>query len=67
MIDHEGRARLTILAPAWAARRKDADDIPVMIQTEAMAEFDAPTVNRFSFGVVALEVRPLYLAAYSII
>ena len=67
MIDREGRARLTILAPAWAARSKDADDYPARILTEPLTDYDPPTANMFSFGVVALEVRSLYLAAYSII
>ena len=67
MIDRGGRARLTILAPFWAIRRKYGVDSPIMIVTEAMAESDAHTMNMLSFGMVAIEVRPVYLAAYSII
>ena len=67
MIDRGGRARLTILAPPWAVRRKYADGFPMMIVTETLAVTYAPTMNVVSFGVVAIEVCPVYLAAYSII
>ena len=64
MIDRGGRARLTILAPPWAVRRKYAADSPIMIVTETMAGSHAPMMNILSFGMVAIEVRPVYLAAY---
>ena len=67
MIDREGRARLTILAPPWAVRNKYAADSPVMIITETIMGPDTPVTNMFSFGVVVMEVRPVYLAAYGII
>ena len=67
MIDRGGRARLTILAPPWAVRKKYVEDSPMMIQTDNMAGPEAPMMNMFSFGVVVMEVRPVYLAAYSIV
>ena len=67
MIDRGGRARLTILAPPWAVHSKYAADSPMMILTETMMGPDALWMNMFSFGVVVMEVRPVYLAAYGII
>ena len=67
MIDRGGCARLTVLAPPWAIRKKYAADSPMMILTETMVGPDAPMMNMFSFGVVAIEVCPVRLAAYSII
>ena len=58
---------MTILAPPWAVRKKYADGYPMMIVTETLAGTYAPTMNAFSFGVIAIEVRPVYFAAYSII
>ena len=63
MIDPGGHARLAVLSPPWAVRRKYA---PAMILTETITGFYAPMMNAFSFGVVATEVRPVYLAAYSV-
>ena len=58
---------MMILAPPWAVRRKYTGDAPMMILSETSMECDASTVNMVSFGVVAMEVRPVYLAAYIII
>ena len=54
---------MTSLEPPWAVRRKYAADSPVMIVREWS---DIRFMNAFSFGVVAVEVRPVYVAAYSV-
>ena len=66
MIDRGGCARLTILAPPWAVRRKYAAYSPLMIVGETLGGSDRRWLNAFSFGVVAMEVRPVYVAAYSV-
>ena len=66
MIDRGGRARLPILAPPWAVDRGYNAGVPLMIATEEIVDTLVPAQNVFSFGVVAAEVRPVYLAAYSI-
>ena len=62
MIDRGGHVRLAILAPPWAVRKNYAQG--VMIKTFLMSGSFAS--NAFSFGAVAVEVRPVYLAAYSV-
>ena len=62
MIDRGGHARLAILAPPWAVRRKYAPGI--MIVTRHMSPPFAS--HAFSFGAVAVEVRPVYLVAYNV-
>ena len=37
-----------------------------MILTVTMADCSPPPENAFSFGAVAIEVRPAYIAAYSV-
>ena len=64
MIDRGGHARLAILTPPWAVRRKYARDPGIMILTSAMS--GSFSSNAFSFGAVAAEVRPVYLAAYNV-
>ena len=66
MIDRGGRAHWTALQPPWAVPRMYAGYDPVTIQTETMTGPLAPMVNAFSFGVIAVEVCPVYLAAYSV-
>ena len=64
MIDRGGRARLTILAPPWAVRREYASEIMILTYT-LMGSF-ASGMDVYSFGAVATEVRPVYLAVYSV-
>ena len=62
MIDRGGHARLAILAPPWAVRRKYASG--VMILTIFMSPSFAS--NAFSFGAIVVEVRPVCLVAYDV-
>ena len=66
MIDRGGRARLTILAPPWAVPRNYTSGDRAMILTDAMMGSFASTMDVFSFGVVAIEVRLVHLVAYSV-
>ena len=57
---------MTILSPPWAVRDECTLYPLLMIMTNLLAIFHPSTSNLFSFGVVAAEVRPVYLASYSV-
>ena len=58
---------MTILAPLWGIPRGGAAaSDPMIILTEHLAWSDARIMNVVAFGAITIEVRPAYLAAYSV-
>ena len=55
---------MTILEPFWARTEYDSD--PMIILTERLVWSDARIMNVVAFGAITIEVRPAYLAAYSV-
>ena len=57
---------MMILEPPWTVRKMYAADPSMTITAATYARAYAHLSNLFSFGAVAIEVRPVYLAAYSV-
>ena len=58
---------MRILSPPWPVLRQDILYHPLVIAAEtALGTDSAPEAAAHLFGMVAIEVRPVYLAAYSV-